>query len=288
MKYNFKRLLFALAMATSIVAFWNNDYINYIKGLVVLIHEINHAIATLATGGTVHSISIHGNGNGETIATPSNLKWSFFFIVSAGYIGSSLIGGIFLYLGSQNGRNQRNLAILGLILCAITFLYAQSDNFTLKMGIGWGLFFIGLSLLGELASSYILIFIGTSISLYSIYDISDFTKNVYFTDAGLLASWILNFPASKNGLVSENVIRLGYLIAILWSIISMFSIYHFFRISFKTKVPGEESLQEMKVHVEEGNVQPDVADWFLNRGLDLNGKPLSPELLTELDKKVKN
>ncbi|EMO74048.1 peptidase M50B-like domain protein [Leptospira kirschneri str. 200801925] len=73
----FLRLTIFISIALTLFSFWDHHLVGYLKDFIVFIHEIGHAIAALLTGGSVHTIELHGNESGETIASSG----SGFFIL---------------------------------------------------------------------------------------------------------------------------------------------------------------------------------------------------------------
>ncbi len=240
--------VFFFSFLLSLIAFWDHQITNYLKEFVVLIHEICHATAALFTGGVVKGISLHGNEGGETIATPSSFRGSFILVVSAGYIGSSLVGGLLLRFGFQRRHTKQTMILFGLLLISISVLYSQLGDLAYFTGILWGVGILLLGMIGERISTISLVFLGTSISLYSLYDLSDFAERITETDAGILAFWMAGL--TPEDLESSNppfyVIFLGYLIASLWSILSISIILFFLKASLfhpeELDLPLEEDL----------------------------------------------
>ncbi len=251
----------------------------HLKGLIVLFHEICHATAALVTGGIVERIFIHGNETGETVIS-GRMEISFIFVVSAGYIGSSLLGGVLLNRGFDKKHAKHFLGFVGIFLIAFTHFYSANHDFTYNTGIRFGIIFIILSLMSKEISSLTLIFLGTGVSLYSVYDLVDFTNHIQHTDAGILANWILG---KREKLIGLNLKQLGILIAIIWSSISLFILGLLVKKTF-TEPDRFLKMSKLKRQFVEGKVQPDVAQWFLSRGLDLNGKPLDKDWATQLKK----
>ncbi|MCB1158779.1 MAG: M50 family metallopeptidase [Leptospiraceae bacterium] len=269
------KLSLLISILLLLLAFWDNEYMKHIRGLVVLIHEVSHALAALFTGGLVEKISIHSNNSGETIAVAG--KGSFLFIVSAGYLGSSFAGGFLLNRGLKDEHVKPLLLGLGLILAFLSFFYSSMEDLAFITGIAWGTFFFLSGLFGGKYGRYLLIFIGTCLGLYSVYDLFDFIGNIHLTDAGILASYLLGKPP-----MSEEIRDLGYIIALLWSFISCFLLYAFISNAMNIEDDKDLGLEEMLEQVNRGNVQPEVADWFLNKGLDLDGKPLTNETIKKI------
>jgi hypothetical protein len=277
-----------LAIVLSFISFWDHPLLNYTKEFVVLVHEICHAIAALLTGGEVRNITIHGDQSGHTIAIPSTLKGSFLFVVSAGYLGTALLGGILLYRGVTGVNTKSTLILFGIIVFLITMKYANVGNFTYTVGIAWSVGIIFVSFLGRQISSIFLVFLGTTFSLYSIYDLSDFTSSIHQTDAGILAYWLTGYNFQQHNAPPKSVLILGYLIAIAWSAIGIGFIYTFVMRGFFH--PSEEHYEPFARDSDQmvpgefsdmfpGELTPEVIDWFLSKGLDLNGRPLPGELV---------
>lgn len=290
-----KPLKFAifLSLVLSLIAFWDHHITSYLKEFVVLIHEICHASAALLTGGMVKGITLHGNEGGETLAIPASFRGSFILVVSAGYIGSSLVGGLLLKLGFA-GRNARQTLILfGMLLISVSVLYSKLGELAYFTGIFWGVGILVIGMLGESISILVLVFLGTSISLYSIYDLSDFANRLPETDAGILAFWMSGL--SPDDLNSEEVpiavLYLGYLIATLWSLLSVGIIYFFLRSSLHEHQSGEEvSLDDTSDRFEKfpGDLSPEAKVWLEKRGVDPeSGLVIPANLLFEMPPKDK-
>ncbi|WP_411824455.1 M50 family metallopeptidase [Leptospira sp. 'Mane'] len=276
-----------LSLILSLVAFWDHHLTSYLKEFVVLIHEICHASAALFTGGMVKGITLHGNEGGETIATPASFRGSFILVVSAGYIGSSLVGGLLLKLGFS-GRNARQTLILfGLLLISVSLLYSKLGELAYFTGIFWGVGILVIGMLGESVSILTLVFLGTSISLYSIYDLSDFASKLHETDAGILAFWMSGLTPEdlNNEEIPTAVLFLGYLIATLWSLLSIGIIYFFLKGSLGEYHPEEAHAEPNPLDRFEkfpGELSPEAKLWLEKRGIDPeSGVVVPPEFLAD-------
>ncbi|WCL48965.1 M50 family metallopeptidase [Leptospira sp. GIMC2001] len=288
---SFQFILF-LSLLLSLISFWDHPLMASVKEFVVLIHEICHAVAALLTGGDVKNIAIHGDESGETVTLPSTLRGSFLFVVSAGYLGTSLIGGVLLYKGFTGRNTKTTLILLAILVFLLTMKYSNVGEFAYTVGVAWslGIFFAGF--LGKHLSSIALVFLGTTISLYSIYDLSDFARHVHQTDAGILAYWLTGYNVNLHDKPPASVLILGYLVAITWSLISIGTIYSFVMRSIShgdgiMHEPSSQSPSGIDPNFQEmfpGELTPEVVDWFLARGLDLNGRPLTGELVDGFQK----
>ncbi|MBE8432264.1 M50 family metallopeptidase, partial [Leptospira interrogans serovar Pomona] len=172
------------------------------------------------------------------------------------------------------------LISFGTILLLMTISYSKPGNLAQYTGILWGLGFVILGFFNLKINQFVLVFIGTSISLYSLYDLLDFTGNIAYTDAGIMAAWITGANPTQE--VPKSVIVLGYLIALLWSFFSLSIIFVSIKKVFQSSTQEQEVPQTENSFQENrdaevpfpGEVTPEVMEWFFSKGLDLNGKPL--------------
>src|SRR5438105_3028388 len=73
---------------------WYTPVIAPLRFFSVLVHECSHAIAGIATGGSVDRIVLRAESGGVTFVHGGNPV----IFGSAGYLGSVLFGCLFLYL----------------------------------------------------------------------------------------------------------------------------------------------------------------------------------------------
>lgn len=97
-----KPQLMLLLIATVItVALWFIPYAEYavypIRLFVTFIHEASHALVSLVTGGSVHSLTISPNGEGVVWSAAPNW-FSAVLTSSAGYLGTTAFGVLLLFL----------------------------------------------------------------------------------------------------------------------------------------------------------------------------------------------
>ena len=166
-----RRLAFVAGFGLYFAALWYLWYtpvVYPLKIFVVLLHEASHAIALVATGGTVDHITLEAGQGGAT--------WGYggirFITLSAGYLGSLALGSL-LVLGAQSRRvsSRTLLAVVGGIILALTVGYVRSG-----FGIVFGLLFgAGLVVAGrklpERWSSTTLMALGLTSVCYAILDI---------------------------------------------------------------------------------------------------------------------
>ncbi|KAG5647821.1 hypothetical protein DXG03_007744 [Asterophora parasitica] len=88
-----------LAMSVIIFGFWNvpvvRNIINPLKLFTIGLHEFCHIVAAVLTGGRILRITIDPHIGGATIVEGGRPT----FILASGYIGSGLLGGLFVLAG---------------------------------------------------------------------------------------------------------------------------------------------------------------------------------------------
>jgi hypothetical protein len=132
-----RRLNFVLGFSIYFVAVWYLWYtpvIYPLKIFVVLLHEVSHAVALLATGGIVDHITLDPQQGGATLGRGG---WPF-VTLSAGYLGSLAFGAL-LVTGTQSKRLSSGtlLALVGGAVLALTAIYVRNP-FGLIFGIIFG------------------------------------------------------------------------------------------------------------------------------------------------------
>ncbi|HMR11566.1 MAG TPA: M50 family metallopeptidase, partial [Polyangiaceae bacterium] len=136
---------------------------------VVLLHEISHGIAAVLTGGSIVKMEINVRQGGVCYTT-GGIR---FFVLSAGYLGSMLWGGLIVVAASRSKRQRWiSLGIGGFVL-AVTVLYVRS-----WFGFGFALLASGLLIVMGLKLShdinqFVLQVIGVTSCLYAVLDIVD-------------------------------------------------------------------------------------------------------------------
>ena len=165
---------------------WDTPAIYPLKIFVVMLHEISHGIASLATGGTIDKIILDPYQGGACHCGGGNA----FLTLSAGYLGSLLWGVVLLALaGTQRVSNRTLLTAVGGLVVLLTALYVR-NGFGLLFGLGFGsaLVLAGRNL-GAGASRVVLTALGLTSCLYAILDIkSDVLDRPHLqSDAAMLA-----------------------------------------------------------------------------------------------------
>ena len=146
---------------------WSTPFIQPIKLMVVLLHEMSHGLMALASGGTVYDIVITPEEGGSCRSDGGNAA----LIAAAGYLGSMFFGGMILRASRGGAGVPVAYALLTLLLrgAAVTVLHdSYSRTFALTLS---GLFIF----LGLIAPTFVGAFglraMGTVSCLYAIFDI---------------------------------------------------------------------------------------------------------------------
>ena len=271
MKIEIQKIIFIIIIVIFLLVIWDTQVIFYWKTLSVLLHESFHALIGFIFGGNDISISLSSKESGITYI--NNLSnYSIPFVVSAGYIGTILVGGYLLRVGFQFFRAQVYAFIAGNWILITGIFLLEPDNFFLKYSLALGLIFIIISMFSNLYSALLLIFLSITLLTYGIYDFSDILFKPEKTDAGILAKWLL-----EKGILSGNMKNISLNIGITWYIFNIFIIMYFMKFLFFGDKTGDFRIDRMIELVNNGNVPKDVANWFLEKGKDLDGNPIPLE-----------
>jgi hypothetical protein len=103
--------------------------------LNTILHEISHAVVTLATGGQVAQIRIFADGSGVTLTQGGWLV----FITAAGYIGATLMGGAMVYFARTPVGARRVLTTLACVVGGALVLWIRGDAVGMVAAITWTL-----------------------------------------------------------------------------------------------------------------------------------------------------
>jgi hypothetical protein len=165
------RVALIAVLTVAMIVFWDSALLWPIKIVVVFFHELSHAIAAWATGGSVVRI---GLGMDQSGVTETIGGWRF-VILNAGYVGS-LLWGVGLLMASRRGGWARPaLALLaGLVaIVALAFvrpLISFGFVFALLVAAALGL---GSRRMSESLASTALQALGTFSVLYAFLDVRD-------------------------------------------------------------------------------------------------------------------
>lgn len=174
-----------LALMLVVIALWQTPVVLPLKILVVFLHELSHALAAWLTGGSVEQISISALQGGFAVTRGGNL----FAILSAGYLGSLLLGVALLMIALRSEADRMVVALLGAVMLAVVVFYVR-DVFAAIFCSVTGAVLLGCArFLGHSVNDMVLRVIGLSSLIYVPYDIYDDTiaRRGVQSDAHMLA-----------------------------------------------------------------------------------------------------
>ncbi|PRY74794.1 peptidase M50B-like protein [Yoonia maritima] len=174
-----------IILTVIVFALWRTPALIPLKILIVFLHEMSHAIAILLTGGDILDFSIDQNQGGAVWSRGGNR----FMSLTAGYLGSLLIGIGLLIAAMRTNVDRLIMAGLGCAMLLITLLYIRTPFavvFTVAMGssmllLAWKF--------GHAVNDLALRVIGLSSMFYVPYDIISDTilRSQLRSDAHMLA-----------------------------------------------------------------------------------------------------
>src|SRR6185369_15684347 len=123
-------MLIAAALAIALIFVPFASIVTYPCNLfVTLVHESSHAVAAIATGGSVESITVRPDTSGLTRTRGG----SRLITLCAGYTGATLFGAVLLILLQM--ERMRAAAAFGAIFLLITTLRFGADVLTYATGV---------------------------------------------------------------------------------------------------------------------------------------------------------
>lgn len=154
-----------------VFVFWNTFVVLPLKILVVFLHELSHGIAGILTGGSIERISLSIHQGGYALIRGGNP----FLILTAGYLGSLLLGMLLLTVALRSHADRFVLGLFGGVMLLVTLLYIR-DPFPMAFCAGVGLAMLAMArFLERKACDMVLRIIGLTSMIYVPYDIFDDT-----------------------------------------------------------------------------------------------------------------
>lgn len=158
-----------LLILVAVVLLWNTWAVYPLKILVVFFHELSHGLAALLTGGSIERIELSEAEGGLAVTRGG----SRFVILTAGYLGSLLVGGLLLLAAARSPHDRQILGGVGIVLIGVTLLFVRPFfAFGMLFGLGTGVALVAAAnLLGRAAADVLLKVIGLTSCLYAVLDI---------------------------------------------------------------------------------------------------------------------
>jgi Peptidase M50B-like len=153
---------------TALWLLWDTPFVYPLKIFVVLLHEVSHGIAAVATGGSIQRITLDPMQGGACYCPGGNA----FLTLSAGYLGSLLWGGLLLSVArSSRVKPEWVNGLIGALVIGLTILYVR-NGFGIAFGIAFGLSMVLISRkTGAAINRTLLLTLGLTSALYAILDI---------------------------------------------------------------------------------------------------------------------
>lgn len=177
-----------IAIVAVVFALWTTPVIVPLKILVVFLHEASHALAALLTGGSVDEMSLSILEGGHVISRGGNL----FLIISAGYVGSLLLGAGLFVIALQTRADKVLVGLLGALMVGLALIYMR-EIFPLLFCLGGGGVLLAVAwFLDHRINDLVLRIIGLTSMMYVPYDIFSDTllRSHLRSDARLMAEMI--------------------------------------------------------------------------------------------------
>lgn len=231
-----RTLLFAVALTIVLWFIPFAEVLTYpFRLFVTFIHEGGHALATILTGNTVQSLTVHVNGSGEVLSLQSGFI-SGLLISSAGYLGAMAYGALLLIAIRRAIAARYVLACSAAFILLMTLAYGiWGSLFTVVSGISLG---VALLLTARFASkrvaSFLVSFLAVQCILNAVFDL----KTVFFLSSPLVGGVHTD---------AANMAAATGVPAIFWTIVWIalaFLILRFALMSYaaKSRAPMQEDL----------------------------------------------
>ena len=147
---------------------WDTWIVTPLKLFVVLLHEISHGLAAVATGGAIEKIVVTSDLGGACYCGGGDA----FLTLSAGYLGSLLWGATLVLVAARLGRKSSWITgTIGVLIGLVAVLYVRNP-FGLLFGLGFGAALIGAArYLSPAVNERVLWALGLTSCLYAVLDI---------------------------------------------------------------------------------------------------------------------
>ena len=186
---------------------------------VTFIHEGGHALAALATGNSVQSLSVAMNGSGETYTTQGGLV-SQMIVSSAGYLGTMIYGALLLVLIRRSVAARLVLVGSAAVVFALTTIFGvvkpimsgtwgtlSGLPFTLAAGL---ILSAGLFVVARFASARVATFLVSFLAVQCVLNALLDLKTVFF----LSSPFVTTVPTDALNMANATGIP-----ALFWSVL---------------------------------------------------------------------
>jgi hypothetical protein len=135
------------------------------------VHECSHALATVAVGGRVTSVTIQPNGSGLTLSLVPDTRVRRGIVASAGYLGAALVGCLLIAATRVERRAHALLGGVGAFM-VLTLLLWIRNPFGFVVVLAWAAALMVLARRGLGAVAQFLVgLLAIQVALNAVYDI---------------------------------------------------------------------------------------------------------------------
>ena len=198
-KGKLKFILGFVAFFAALWFLWDTSLAYPLKIFVVLLHEISHAIASVATGGGIEKITLDPRQGGACYC----FGGSAFITLTAGYLGSLFWGdAMFTAPRSDKVRTDWVNGFIGVMVVILTLFFVRG-SFGMMFGIAFGLtMFMAAKKMGPNMNRGLLFTLGLVSVLYAILDIkSDVLDRPGIQSDAAMLSDLIHIPTTLIGLI---------------------------------------------------------------------------------------
>ena len=174
-----------LLLLVLVFVLWRTPVVYPLRIFVIFLHELSHGIAGILTGGSIVDISLSPQEGGSALIRGG----SRFVVLSAGYLGSLLLGAALLVAALRTKADRAVLGLCGAVLVAVAVLWVR-QLFGLVFCLGTGAVLLAAARwMPHQVADLLLRLIGLTSLVYVPYDIFDDTirRASLDSDARMLA-----------------------------------------------------------------------------------------------------
>ncbi|HEX6288823.1 MAG TPA: M50 family metallopeptidase [Herpetosiphonaceae bacterium] len=234
-----REVLLVLGLALATIVAWRMPVVGWVlypfQVYGTFVHELSHGIAAILTGGAFRRFVVNPDLSGTALSA-GGIGW---IVVSAGYIGSAIFGGILTLLSASAVSARRVLVWLGLTLGVMSLLFVR-NLFGLVAGVALAaLLVVAGRRLRETWADGLLLLLAVQMMLSALDSVVDLVqisalRGATRTDAQIMAQ-MTGIPA---------IAWAG-----LWSLLSLAILVGTLRLAYRRTPPG-------LLDDEAGSVQP--------------------------------
>lgn len=180
-----KHIGLLIAILVVIFILWPYPVFDPLKILIVFFHESAHAVATILTGGEIKEFVVVAEQGGHVLSIGGNR----FITLSAGYLGSLIIGVLIYLIAMSSHWDRRLMATLGISIGLFSLFYGSNLYVIVYGSVVCAVMLICARFLSLEINDFLLRLIGLTSMMYVPLDIySDTIERSHLrSDAAMLA-----------------------------------------------------------------------------------------------------